>query len=164
MILNANERTFAPFSLTRLLTTCFGRGNGEKVCILIDLPNPADMKDFKFLEDETLSIQNYGHEVFYKGFKNGQLDEMNWTGGEIFAYKETGGSNLDMEDDCFDPEGNHTSESALFKSKFGEKTKIKKIKQPKSLKQKLGLGINSFNSEDLITKVKEELLFNKFGI
>ena len=109
MILNANERTFAPFSLTRLLTTCFGRGNGEKVCILIDLPNPADMKDFKFLEDETLSIQNYGHEVFYKGFKNGQLDEMNWTGGEIFAYKETGGSNLDMEDDCFDPEGNHLS-------------------------------------------------------
>ena len=109
MILNANERTFAPFSLTRLLTTCFGRGNGEKVCILIDLPNPVDMKDFKFLEDETLSIQNYGHEVFYKGFKNGQLDEMNWTGGEIFAYKETGGSNLDMEDDCFDPEGNHLS-------------------------------------------------------
>ena len=109
MILNANERTFTPFSLTRLLTTCFGRGNGEKVCILIDLPNPVDMKDFKFLEDETLSIQNYGHEVFYKGFKNGQLDEMNWTGGEIFAYKETGGSNLDMEDDCFDPEGNHLS-------------------------------------------------------
>ncbi len=57
-----------------------------------------------------------------------------------------------------------TSESAFFKSKFGQKTKIKKIKQPKSLKQKLGLGINSFNSEDLITKAKEELLFNKFGI
>ena len=57
-----------------------------------------------------------------------------------------------------------TSESAFFKSKFGEKTKIKKIKQPKSLKQKLGLGINSFNSEDLITKLKEEFLFNKFGI
>ena len=56
------------------------------------------------------------------------------------------------------------SESSFFKSKFGEKTKIKKIKQPKSLKQKLGLGINSFNSEDLITKLKEEFLFNKFGI
>ena len=76
MILNANERTFAPFSLARLLTTCFGRGNGEKVCILIDLPNPADLKDFKFLEDETLSIQNYGHEVFYKGFKNGVVSEV----------------------------------------------------------------------------------------
>ena len=106
MILDANERNFEPFSLTRLLTTCFGRGNGEKVCILIDLPNPADIEDFKFLEDETLSIQNYGHEVFYKGFKAGALEEMNWTGGEIYAYKETGGSNLDMEDECYDPGGN----------------------------------------------------------
>ena len=69
MILNANERTFAPFSLTRLLTTCFGRGNGEKVCILIDLPNPADIKDFKFLEDETLSIQNYELRGFLQGFQ-----------------------------------------------------------------------------------------------
>ena len=80
MILDANQRNFEPFSLTRLLTTCFGRGNGEKVCVLIDLPNPADIEDFKFLEDETLSIQNYGHEVFYKGFKSGALEEMNWTG------------------------------------------------------------------------------------
>jgi len=106
MILDANERTFEPFSLTRLLTTCFGRGNGEKVCVLIDLPNPADIEDFKFLNDETLSIQNYGYEVFYKGFKTGALQEMNWTGGEIFAYRETGGSNLDMEDECYDPDGN----------------------------------------------------------
>jgi hypothetical protein len=34
---------------------------------------------------------------------------MNWTGGEIFAYKESGGSNLDMEDICFDPAGNELS-------------------------------------------------------
>lgn len=109
MILDANERTFPPFSLTRLLTTCFGAGNGEKVCILIDLPNPADMEDFKFLEDETLSIQNYGHEIFYKGFKAGGLEAMNWAGGEIYAYKETGGSNLDMEDECYDVEGTQLS-------------------------------------------------------
>lgn len=109
MILDANERTFPPFSLTRLLKTCFGEGNGEKVCVLIDLPNPADIEDFKFLGDETLSIQNYGHEVFYKGFKSGALQVMNWTGGEIYAYKETGGSNLDMEDVCFDPDGNELS-------------------------------------------------------
>ena len=109
MILDANQRDFQKFSLTRLLTTCFGTGNGEKVCVLIDLPNPADIEDFKFLGDETLSIQNYGHEVFYKGFKNGALEVMNWTGGEIFAYQETGGSNLDMEDDCYDPDGRHLS-------------------------------------------------------
>jgi hypothetical protein len=118
MILDANERTFQPFSLTRLLTTCFGRGSGEKACILIDLPNPADIEDFKFLGDETLSIQNYGHEVFYKGFKAGALEEMNWTGGEIYAYKETGGSNLDMEDECFDPDGNQLSLDRDIYSKY----------------------------------------------
>ena len=109
MILDPNQRVFVPFKLSRLLTTCFGRGNGEKACVLIDLPNPSDMEDFRFLDDETLSIQNYGHEVFYKGFRNGALDEMNWTGGEIYAYKETGGSNLDMKDECFDPQGNQLS-------------------------------------------------------
>jgi hypothetical protein len=106
MILDANARTFPPFSLTRLLTTCFGHGNGERVCILIDLPNPADVEGFKFLDDETLSIQNYGHETFYKGFKAGGLEAMNWVGGELYAYKETGGSNLDMEDVFYDVEGN----------------------------------------------------------
>jgi hypothetical protein len=30
---------------------------------------------------------------------------MNWTGGELYAYNETGGSNLDMEDACYDVEG-----------------------------------------------------------
>ena len=109
MILDASQRKFAPFSLTRLLTTCFGAGSGERVCILIDLPNPADIKGFKFLSDETLSIQNYGHEVFYKGFQSGVLDELNWRGGDIFAYQETGGSNLDLADACFDPSGKELS-------------------------------------------------------
>ena len=107
--LNASERTFPPFSLTNLLTTCFGNGSGERVCVLIDLPNPPDIKEFRFLGDPTLSIQNYGYEVFYKGFKSGVLEEMNWKGGEIFAYKETGGSNLDMEDVCFNPTGEQLS-------------------------------------------------------
>ena len=107
--LNASERTFPPFSLPNLLTTCFGNGNGERVCVLIDLPTPSDIQEFRFLGDPTLSIQNYGYEVFYKGFKSGVLETMNWKGGEIFAYKETGGSNLDMEDVCFNPSGDQLS-------------------------------------------------------
>ena len=109
MILDGNERTYPPFSLTRLLKTCFGTGTGERVCILIDLPNPADIKDLKFLKDETLSIQNYGYETFFKGFKEGGLTAMNWVGGEMYAYKETGGSNLDMQDECYDVAGNKLS-------------------------------------------------------
>ena len=107
--LNASERTYPTFSLPNLLTTCFGSGNGERVCVLIDLPTPSDIQEFRFLGDPTLSIQNYGYEVFYKGFKSGVLEAMNWKGGEIFAYKETGGSNLDMEDACFNPAGEQLS-------------------------------------------------------
>ena len=56
------------------------------------------------------------------------------------------------------------SETSFFKSKYGEKTKIKKIKQPKSLKQKLGLGITYPMTDELFMKIKEELMFNKFGL
>ena len=75
--LDASKRKFQEFSLVRLLKTCFGEGSGEKACVLIDLPDPKDVKGFAFLGDETLSIQNYGHEVFYKGFQNGALEAMN---------------------------------------------------------------------------------------
>ena len=118
MIIDASKRSFEPFSLTRLLKTSFGGGNGERVCVLIDLPNPADIKNFAFLKDESLSIQNYGYEVFYKGFQAGALEVMNWKGGELFAYKETGGSNLDMEDICFDPKGHKLSLDHDIYSKY----------------------------------------------
>ena len=55
MNFDASLRTFDPFSLTRLLTKSFGLGNGERVCVLIDLTNPEDIKDYAFLnalEDE----------------------------------------------------------------------------------------------------------------
>ncbi len=109
MELNPANIQYPPFSLERLLTTCFGPGAGERICVLIDLPDPAEMKDFAFLENPRLSIQNYGHKVFYEGLRNGGLKAMNYRGGEIFAYRETGGSNLDMEDACFAPDGRELS-------------------------------------------------------
>jgi hypothetical protein len=109
MEFDASKRTFPPFSLKRLMETCFGSGSGEKLCVLIDLPDPSEVKDFAFLDNPRLSIQNYGYKVFYQGFQNGGLEEMNYAGGEFYAYKETGGSNLDMEDECYDIEGNRLS-------------------------------------------------------
>ncbi|MGF1530927.1 MAG: hypothetical protein ACFCU4_06170 [Puniceicoccaceae bacterium] len=114
-----NEEQFPPFSLQRLMRTCFGDGSGERLCILIDLPNPEDIKDFAFLKDESLSIQNYGYEVFYRKFQEGVLEELNYTGGEIYAYRESGGSNLDFDDDCYDPDGNRLSLKADVYSKYG---------------------------------------------
>ncbi|MGA1204726.1 MAG: hypothetical protein ACO3ZW_02805 [Opitutales bacterium] len=109
MELDASKRTFAPFSLKRLMETCFEKGAGERLCILIDLPDPTEIKDFAFLDNPRLSIQNYGYKVFYQGFQDGGLEEMNYTGGEIYAYHETGGSNLDMRDECYDINGNQLS-------------------------------------------------------
>ena len=109
MELNPAKIKFPPFSLQRLMESCFSRGNGERLCVLIDLPDPSEIKDFAFLQNPRLSIQNYGYKVFYQGFQNGGLADMNYTGGEIYAYRETGGSNLDMEDDCYAPDGRHLS-------------------------------------------------------
>ncbi len=108
-MVDISKFSFPPFSLDRLMTTCFGQGSGEKLCILIDLPDPEDVKDFAFLKDESLSIQNYGYEVFYNGFKDGGLDRLNYQAGDFYAYKETGGSNLDMDDECWDPTGKQFS-------------------------------------------------------
>lgn len=91
------------------METCFEQGQGERLCILIDLPDPAEIKDFAFLDNPRLSIQNYGYKVFYLGFQKGGLEEMNYAGGEIYAYRETGGSNLDMDDECYDVAGNKLS-------------------------------------------------------
>ena len=62
------------------METCFQEGQGDKICILIDLPDPKDATNFKFLEDDTLPIQNYGHKVFYQGFKKRWpgRDELHW--------------------------------------------------------------------------------------
>jgi aminopeptidase len=109
-------KSFPPFNLARLLKTVFNPDAGEKVCILIDLDDPRDVKDFKFLENPDLTIQRHAYEKFYLGFKNGILDELGLIGGEMYAYKRTGGSNLDLPEDCYDIEGNHlTLEDAVYK-------------------------------------------------
>jgi len=101
--------SFPEFSLERLLTTVFRPEGGEKVCILIDLENPEDIKDFKFLEDPELTIQKYAYAVFHKQLNGEVGTALNLKGGEIFAYRVTGGSNLDYEDDAYDPSGEHLS-------------------------------------------------------
>jgi aminopeptidase len=90
--------TFPPFSLSGLLKTVFNPSAGERVAILIDLDDPHEVKDFAFLSNPDLTIQRHAYEVFYLGLKNGVLSELGLTGGEMFAYKATGGSNLDLPD------------------------------------------------------------------
>jgi aminopeptidase len=101
--------TFPPFSLTRLLRTVFYPKAGERVAILIDLDDPHQVKDFAFLKNPDLTIQRNAYEVFYQGLKNGGVNELGLKGGDLFAYKITGGSNLDLPDLAVTTDGKEVS-------------------------------------------------------
>ena len=103
------NQEFPPFSLKRLLKTVFAPQKGESICILIDLTDPKLVKNFEFLQDETLTIQRYAHDVFYHGLQSGILNELGLVGGEFYAYEVTEGSNLDLADQVYSTSGSELS-------------------------------------------------------
>ncbi|MGV3531215.1 MAG: hypothetical protein ACO1QR_02520, partial [Chthoniobacteraceae bacterium] len=60
---------------------------------------------FQFLQNPDLSIQRNAYEVFYQGLRNGVMYELGMQGGEMFAYKITGGSNLDLPETGYATDG-----------------------------------------------------------
>jgi hypothetical protein len=109
MITESTSRTFPEFSLARLLQTVFAPEPGERIAILIDLPDPRQVKGFAFLKQDTLTIQRHAHDVFYQGLKQGVLAKLQLQGGDLFAYAITGGSNLDLPDEAWTPDGRQLS-------------------------------------------------------
>ena len=99
-------RQFPAFSLERLLRTVFEPTQNRRICVLIDLPDLSLMKDYAFLADERFAIQRRAWEHFQQPLLNGVMKVLGLSGGEMFAYKMTGGSNLDLEDECTDAAGN----------------------------------------------------------
>ena len=93
-----SDFSFPPFSLSRLLQNTFRPKKSERVCILIDLPDLGLAKDWAFLKDERFSIQRHAPDSFYVALHDVTMTELDLIGGEFFAYKETGGSNLDLPD------------------------------------------------------------------
>lgn len=106
ILLNPEKREFPPFDLARLLNTVFKPTQGCKVCILTDFDEPQDLiKDFAFLGQAGFEVQKNAFKYFHEGLKEGVLDELGMTGGEMFAYRCTRGSNLDMADEVWDTDG-----------------------------------------------------------
>lgn len=108
-ILPPSERVFPEFSLVRLLKTVFAPTDGSRICLLIDLENPELMRDFAFLSAPGHAVQKKAYETFYVGLKDGGLAALGMTGGNLFAFRMTHGSNLDLEDDCWDASGRRCS-------------------------------------------------------
>jgi len=114
---NLNE--FEAFSLSRLLTTCFGKTDEElTACILIDLPDIGLMKDFAFMNHDGFQVQQYAKKYFYDSLNDGGLAEVGYSSVDFFAFKTTGGSNLDPEDDASDENGKHLSLEKDICSKY----------------------------------------------
>jgi len=103
------ERKFPAFSLERLLRSVFEPTLNRRICVLIDLPDPALMKDYGFLAHDQFAIQRRACEYFQRPLLNGVMKVLGLTGGEMFAYRMTYGSNLDLEDLCVDAAGNELS-------------------------------------------------------
>lgn len=103
--LTEKPRQFPTFSLTRLLRTVFNPQKGEKLCILIDLENPMQVKDFAFLKIKHLSVQKKAHDVFYQELRNGAMNELGLAACDLYAYQSTGGSNLELPAHAIAPNG-----------------------------------------------------------
>jgi len=104
-----DQPQFPPFCLARLLRNTFHPKPGERICILIDLPDLGLTENWAFLDNDQFSIQRHAHDTFYKRLHGGVMTELGLTGGDLFAYEETGGSNLDLPDYAVAPDGTERS-------------------------------------------------------
>ena len=106
ILLHPEKRQFPEFDVVRLLHTVFEPTQGCKVCILIDFNEPeALIKDFHFLSQPGFPVQKNAHQHFYTALKEHAMDKLGMSGGEMFAYRCTKGSNLDLADEVWNTDG-----------------------------------------------------------
>lgn len=109
-------KQYPPFDLVRLLHTVFLPQKGELLCILIDLPNPEDVHDFKFLKQSDLAAQKKAYELFYKDLQKRGKQQLNLDACDFFAYKMTGGSNLELPETVISSTGKTISFKEIYET------------------------------------------------
>jgi aminopeptidase len=103
------NRKFPAFNLERLLENSFHPKPGERVCILIDLKNPEDVIGFNFLRQSGCAIQHKAHSKFYQPIREELMKKFKFKACDFYAYKITGGSNLELPKKAISPEGKHVT-------------------------------------------------------
>jgi len=110
ILLHPEKRKFPAFNLRQLLNTVFTPTAGCKICVLVDFADPEPMiKDFHFLTEDGYPIQKRAYQHFYQSLQLGVMKELEMHGGEMFAYRMTYGSNLDLADEVWDSRGKQLS-------------------------------------------------------
>ena len=101
---------FPDFSLNRLLSTCFGQTEQDlRCCILIDLSDLSLVQNHAYAEMDQYQVQSYAKKHFFDPLKNGVAADLGYSAVDLFAFKVTGGSNLDPDDTAMDVDGNELS-------------------------------------------------------
>lgn len=94
-----NLSDFPSFSLERLLKTCFSLPCGDlKSCVLIDLHDLESISGSTFLQSANLDVQKRAYSYFYEPLSGELGKSLGINSCDLFAFKPTGGSNLDPED------------------------------------------------------------------
>lgn len=104
-ILESFPRRFPPFDLIRLFKTVFAPKKGEKVAILLDFDDPNEIIDLAFLKNPHHSVQKLGYEILYQGLHQGAMKALGIESCDLFAYKSTKGSNLELPKTALDTSG-----------------------------------------------------------
>jgi hypothetical protein len=106
ILLHPEKRAFPPFSLERLLGTVFAPTEGCRTCILIDFDEPEELiRGCAFLEKEGYLVQKNAYRHFYECLRDGVMDKLGMSGGDLYAYRCSHGSNLDLQDEVWDTDG-----------------------------------------------------------
>lgn len=110
ILLNPEKRRFPAFDLRRLLGTVFEPTEGCRVCILVDFDEPVNLiRDCAFLREDGFAVQKNAHRYFFEGLHGGVMQDLGMTGGELYAYHCSHGSNLDLQDEVWDTQGRQLS-------------------------------------------------------
>ena len=92
------------FDLVRLITTVFHPKPGERVGVFIDLDDPQQVRDARFLNDGEQVTRRIAYNVFYRGLLD-RKRELPFASVGFYAYEPTGGSNLELPPTVVDLSG-----------------------------------------------------------
>jgi hypothetical protein len=99
------DLSFPPFDLYRLIESSFEPEPGERLAILIDLPEPSLVENFRFLDHPEFELQALAYNDFYQPLRAGVAERLKLGAVDFFAYRTVSGSNAELPHEAFTPAG-----------------------------------------------------------
>ena len=94
------------FLIRKLLRTCFSLpDNSSSCCVLIDLDDPSAVSGLEFLNTPGNAVQKRALTYFYEPLRGDVGEKLGLKNCDLFAFKKTGGSNLDPENLLYSTDG-----------------------------------------------------------